>query len=529
MHQYRSVKGILCVVLLSMFFMDFLAGSAVGTVVSVPTERWQAKTDQPPETAGEPNWRSVTIVDGIIYAYGDEHYYPGEWSKKHDTYQFYTIYAFQASTGYRMWNFTSTHWLENPIIDTPPNTAQQSNQIPHKVLYTMDHNTFYALDAINGLKLWTYSVPVALTWYLPPTDGVICLGIGNERSNSTCYVAGLNQTTGKEIWKHDFGYNSNLIEPAVGGGAIYFGLGDRYYAYNLDRGDLRWDVKVGNLTGGNLMVFYASSVSPAKQMPYANGKIYLTTGDKIYTLNAQNGVKVWSFSSDGYSFVTHPYIVGGHVFAVGCQANYGEPCIFVLNMATGRQLWNYSVAGHWSLGDPSVNYGIVTFESPGPTYCGLNATNGVMVWNHTSHTELVNNGGAIYSYDSRNLEAWNPIDGKVIWNFTLKPTTIGYWTGATYTLFLGEADDIAYFSAYDRVFGVDIPPVNLPPPPPTPTEDPSMPIPTDELSTSDNPNPQSQIIGSYSIVVGAVVAGLVLSILIFSKKCLLGRRHEVSS
>ncbi len=390
MHRYRSVKGILCIVLISVFFLAFLADGAVGTVVSVPTERWQAKTNQPPETSGGPQWKSVTIIDGIIYAYADERYYPGEWSKKNDTYAFYTIYAFQASTGYRMWAFTSAHSLENPIIVTPPNTAQLSSQVSsssHKVLYTMDNQTFYAFDAISGVQLWTYSVEEEFAWYLPPTDGVICLGIGNAPSNSSCYVAGLNQTTGKEIWKHEFGYNSNLIEPVIGGGAIYFGLDDRYYAYNLDRGDLRWEVKLGNLTGGDLRVFYSSlSVSsPTKQMPYANGRIYMTTGDKVYALNAQNGAKVWSFSTNGYSFVTHPYIVGGHVFTIGCQANYGEPCVFVLNMATGRQLWNYSVTGYWTLGNPSVNYGVVTFEFSGPTYCGLNATDGVMVWNHSSH------------------------------------------------------------------------------------------------------------------------------------------------
>ncbi len=461
--------------------------------VSFPTERWQAKCNHPPGTLGQPVWKSVTVVDGIVYAHAYESYNE-EHGNNH--YEYDTIYAWNASTGSKVWVFTDTEGLGDPtIVDG--------------VLYTEDGSNFYAIDAMIGAQKWNYSVEGGIAWYLPPTDGVICFGVENTpSSDSKCYVSAVNQATGEEVWRHEFGYNYNFVEPAVGDGALYFGADDRYYAYDLNNGNQRLDVKIGNLTGGNLEGFYFE-----KQAPYANGKIYMTTGNIVYAISAQNGGKVWSFSSNGYSFVNPSYTAGGHVYAIGYQAMYTRPNAYALDAATGKQLWNYSINGYWKLDIASVNYGIVILTW-GSTFCGLNATNGLEVWNHYS-------SGVIYSYDPINyvLEAWNPMNGTVIWSFKLNPTTIDNVYGIYYSYFLGEADNIAYFSAYDRFFAVNIPSVNLPTPlSPSPTAEASTPIPTEEIPTSETPNLESLIVSQYPMVTSVIVAIVVLAAVVMLRK-----------
>jgi outer membrane protein assembly factor BamB len=127
---------------------------------------------------------------------------------------------------------TTGNWVDSSGIVTSPAN-------PNGVIYvgSSDHNV-YALNAMNGTKIWNYT-----------TGGIV-------------------------------------TSPAVANGIVYVGSWDyNVYALNAMNG-----TKIWNYTTGGIVT------SPA----VANGVVYTGSDDSnVYALNAMNGTKIWNYTTGG--------------------------------------------------------------------------------------------------------------------------------------------------------------------------------------------------------------------------------------
>ena len=438
--------------------------------------------NQPSGTLGQPIWRSVQVVDGIAYVHAEESYTISHGNG--EGYRFDSIYALNDSTGYRIWTFTDPERFSDPtIVDG--------------VVYANDGQNLCALDASTGVTRWNYSVQGSIAWYTPPTEQMVCVGVGGAPfSDSTCYVAALDQVTGEEVWRHEFGWNYNFVQPTVGAGALYFGVEDHYYAYNLKDGEQIWAIPVSTFSG----------VGGDDFAKFANGNIYFTTGKMMYAINAASGNQLWAFTSEGYAAQGQSsFVISDRcLFVVEYKAIFTAPNIFALDISNGHKLWNHSISGYWIVESPAAIGGIFHFGESIQHFYGLNASNGQQLWTHGNALPVISDR-VIYYYNASNhvLEACNPINGGDVWVSPSLP----------YSWFIGVQEGVAFFGQDSYFYAVNIPAVNLPEPSQTPT-------PTTTLTTMPELGIGSQISGSLPFILFAVIIIIAAALVVklFRKK-----------
>ena len=169
-----------------------------------------------------------------------------------------TLYALDALTGEKIWNFTT----DNMISSSPT--------VVGGVVYVSNWDrNMYALDALTGAKIWNYTIGGEGEVDSSPAvaDGVVYIGSGDNN------VYALNALTGAKIWNYTTG-NVVYSSPTVANGVVYVGSWD-HNMYALD-----------TLTGEKIWHFPTGSVifsSPA----VANGLVYFGSLDgKVYAVGS---------------------------------------------------------------------------------------------------------------------------------------------------------------------------------------------------------------------------------------------------
>ena len=96
--------------------------------------------------------------------------------------------------------------------------------VDDKVFIGIEDNV-YALNAETGQKIWNYTVEVGL-YSLSVADEMVFVGATDHK------VYALNQTTGDQIWNYTTGWRVNSC-PAVMEGIVFIGSDDgNLYALN---------------------------------------------------------------------------------------------------------------------------------------------------------------------------------------------------------------------------------------------------------------------------------------------------------
>ncbi len=90
----------------------------------------------------------------------------------------------------------------------------------------------------------------------------------------------LDAATGQLKWKKQM---SVVYAFAIGDGRLYVGWSDHASAYDLSEGNLRWDMTEGLPTHRGIMMYYDA------------GKVYVTTYNHLFVLNATDGQVLRSF------------------------------------------------------------------------------------------------------------------------------------------------------------------------------------------------------------------------------------------
>jgi len=224
---------------------------------------------------------------------------------------------------------------------------------------------------------------------------------------------------------------------------------DHIKCLNASTGALVWTSD--NLSGSS----WDSWSSPA----YHNGKVFMASGTKVYSINATNGSISWNYTVPSGKEATNGSVTvaDGKVFSSDWDgSNY-----YCLNEADGTHIWTCNVSGY-AQGTPAYDSGKVYLTSwewggNGHVYC-VNSANGSQIWHRTAplavagSVAVANNVAYYATYNfggTGNLYAANSANGSLLWESdamqstdstpTVKDSKVyicggspGYWDLATY-------------------------------------------------------------------------------------------------
>ncbi len=227
-------------------------------------------------------------------------------------------------------------------------------------LKSMDFNSNYIvagdsskglllINRSNGNKILNYSDGKGLSYPFIYEDKVVLSG-----KNS---ISVFELTTLKPLWEEKF--NVNFISPVfVDKGVVYAGSSYGFYALNLSSKEYIFS-RVGGADSwpearANPEHFFKAIYT----QPVVEGDvIYLTgSGGTLFALN-KSGYKIWYYSLSGIQraenggdivYLSSPKIIGDYIIFSGGK-NQATSKLYVLDKASGQELFNYTLDGQSSL------------------------------------------------------------------------------------------------------------------------------------------------------------------------------------
>ena len=280
---------------------------------STGSVRWKLKMSD-----DYPQGDSLSIENGILY-FGTERG---------------AIYALDASTGARRWAYgplQSAWWVT----------------VYGKLVFVSQGNTLFALGAMDGHKLWTYTAPVQKNsssdhyFNFLPAAGGGTIYLPNDDGR----LYAIDSTKGTCIWKVNFGEGPTsypsypLVVNDVVFIASYQGSAGRLSAFSAKSGKKLWDSTAIRLVG---------NPSPA----VAGGMVFIGGNfGTVYKINARTGAKNWSRRVGGQ--IIGLAVAGGRVYVSSRVVDGRSGIVFALNKATGV------VEGNFDTGRPEISRPVV--------------------------------------------------------------------------------------------------------------------------------------------------------------------------
>ena len=355
--------------------------------------------------------------------------------------------AHAATTGkWPMYGYDPHHTNENPtetIISKSnvsqltikwqtmhPNLQWSSPVLVNNILYAVNGNFLYALNASTGKKVW--SVYLGKDTYPGITPAV---------SNNVVYTTGskslmaLNATTGQQIWSVPFSFTIGIEAPLVVNNVLYIGAGDEnVYAFNAQTGAVLWKYMVS--TAGDSVL-----IAPPT---YSNGVLYVEAAigfasvNNMYALNATTGALKWMVKIDdaGGAVPYSPTFASGIVYYMSVttlqNGNCSEAKVGALQATSGASKWA-NIYGYCSNGALAYSKGILYFGLADPndpyTYAyALNASNGSTKWlykglssnqfAYQASTPAIANGIDYIALSDNNFYAFDDQSGAILWQYT---------------------------------------------------------------------------------------------------------------
>jgi outer membrane protein assembly factor BamB len=283
------------------------------------------------------------------------------------------IYALDASTGAKIWNFTTA------------GAVWSSPAVANGMVYVGSNDfTVYALYAATGSKAWSFATGGGV--FSSPTVLGNIVYVGSTDNN----VYALDANNGAKIW--NFSTRGQIRDSlAVVNGVVYAGSQDgNFYALNAATGALLWSSPTGDQDT------YTNS-SPA----VVNGVVYVgSTDQNLYAFKTSDGSKVWSFPTNG-KVSSSPAIFNGVIY-VGSE----DGSLYAIDSSSGTKIWSQATGGP-VYSSPAVANGIVYVGSWGGTVYAFNSLTGGLVWSFRTGGGVFSSpsiaGGVMFigSYDSK--------------------------------------------------------------------------------------------------------------------------------
>lgn len=246
------------------------------------------------------------------------------------------VYCLDASTGAKVWNFSTG------------NTVESCPSVSNGNVYvgSWDGN-IYCLDALTGSKVWSYTTGSNVESSPAIVGGKVY--VGSIDKNVYC----LDALSGNKIWSYTTG---NLVQssPAVVDGRVYIGSEDmNLYCLDADSGVQIWNFSAMGWVDSspavvNGYVYVGCTVVDAAQNDLPSN---------VYCLKASTGEKVWNYTMKGGASYSSPAVAGGSVY-IGDWAHNA----YCLDAATGTEKWVYVTQAHIN-SSPAVANGLVIVAS----------------------------------------------------------------------------------------------------------------------------------------------------------------------
>jgi outer membrane protein assembly factor BamB len=317
--------------------------------------------------------------------------------------------------------------------------------VRNRVFTGGNNNTFYALDAVTGMKHWEFTGTKSFAYSSPAfKDSVVYVG------SSDSYVYAFHAITGKVLWKFLTGSTGIEAPVTIDGNTVYVGCNDDiFYALDAQTGTEKWRYATnGDIKTGAVVV---------------NGTVYFGCSDsKVYALNTANGTMKWSYATGDMINISGPAVSGGVVY-VGSRDKY----LHAINAATGTMMWKFHSGYSLEMSGATVVNGVVyiggwidwpDFNKPGSLFA-IDATTGNLIWEKFpksgfSSSPTVSNGLLYVCADGGVFQAINAATGNLVWSKRISPFSSNA-TVADGRVFAGGGANHSYYNAYDAVTGAD--------------------------------------------------------------------------
>lgn len=324
------------------------------------------------ETGWSFNSRGISVSDGIVYAR----------ATRLTTDKIMALYE---HNGTKKWETATFEYFST----TQPVVAGDA-------IFTLTRNSsavylrLYAFYASNGSQIWNFTKTAASNLTIPTVfNGRVYVGLENK-------LFALNATTGLEIWNRTvpFGnfYSLNNQAPTVSGGIVYLGAGstaEYIFAYNAETGDY-----IRNYTHSDGIFGNGGLYSPA----VADGIGYTNAAGNgsIYAFNLTDGTKLWSYLVSSKGINSPPLLTNGIVS--GSDATYPPVATQKMHMAyavNGSQAWNFTLGAFLVAAAGGGDF--VYFKgTTNRTLYAAYAANGTIAW--TFDTGYTNGGWPVVAY-----------------------------------------------------------------------------------------------------------------------------------
>ena len=289
-----------------------------------------------------------------------------------------------------------------------------------RVYYSNIAGIIYALDAVNGEVVWSYTTN-GKVFSTPAVSGRY-LVVGSSDNNIYC----LDARNGDKIWSYECN-KSVLGSPSICGGKVFIGASDNCFrALDLKSGKLLWNyekikgfieakpfadkeqVVIGdwantlysfNPSNGKLQWTWSNKgsrmLSPAAVFPVkANGKIIIATPERVsYAIDAKTGKQLWRArggrESVGLSPDKNIYYIKTMKDTVFAYSTKDQPKIhWAVNAEFGYEISptpTNSIAGEGKDGE-----GLLFLATDKGDIVALNCKDGSIAWKHRFSMALIN-------------------------------------------------------------------------------------------------------------------------------------------
>ena len=270
------------------------------------------------------------------------------------------VYAFNSSTGEKLWNFLG-----------PGGTRFDSNSLvlEEAILYAKSttyssqdaswHSGIYAFNAYTGEGLWNYETPGQFGSLLAANHN---LYVSSNFVNTTNYldakksggyiyeggVFALDGRNGTLLWNYPI--NSSVSIPVTLNNTIYAFSGNGIlYALNA-------------LSGG--VVWSRNAAAGLGSLASINGYLYVGSSSGVYCFNANDGTVIWSFLASDFagSSPTLPTYTDGIIYVGWNGPMFFSPVtehnFYALSASNGEKLWSYTI-GYTITSSPTIQNGTV--------------------------------------------------------------------------------------------------------------------------------------------------------------------------
>lgn len=236
---------------------------------------------------------------------------------------------------------------------------------------------------------------------------VVCNNVLYIGSNDS-YLYAISTKDGSLLWKFKTAKRIKST-PCVSNSTVFFNSSDsNFYAVDAITGAEKWHFKTGGesifsaknifgINSGDLKCpdpwdFYTSSPL------FYNNAVYFGSGDSsIYCLNAETGIKIWSYKTNG---IVHssPALYKDIIYCGSWDSK-----IYALNAKTGALIWDFQTGTDTTYNcfvgiqaSPAIEDGIVYCGSRDAYLYALDAATGKVMWkNRDPHSSWLPSSVAI--------------------------------------------------------------------------------------------------------------------------------------